>query len=121
MTILWIELKNYQKLINKIMKKQKDKLNNLYKIKPLKWKNKGNDYYSADTIFGSYNIGKTYNPSRFEKKYEWSYCFDEYYDEGRFYVNSIAEAKQAALAEWVSRISLGLKKVNKKQLSSCEK
>lgn len=78
-------------------------LNTVFTIKPLEWntnKVAPFNFFIADTPFGHYAITRID-----EDVVEWSYYFDEYYDEGRFTVSSIEEAKEAALKHWIERVS----------------
>lgn len=80
----------------------------LYKIKPLKWEGKLKEEFdslNAYTPFGSYTINLNDPDSLHEQKYLWSYCFDEYYDEGEFYADTLKEAKKACQKHWEERLS----------------
>lgn len=86
----------------------------LYRVKPLEWivsKNpdEAGERFSASTPFGNYYVesgeyradvyGRPMSPA-------WSYCFDEYYDEGGpTEEESVDAAKAAAEAHWLERIS----------------
>jgi len=77
-------------------------IENTYKLLPLEW-NGSSTYKSAGTAFGSYRVYcDDYN------NWEWGYCFDEYYDEEKFSVDSMEEGMEAAWEHWVSRITTAL-------------
>jgi len=84
-----------------------------YKIKPLKWQGEVNESQSmeARTPFGSYRIYEKSNVREWETKYSWSFCFDEYYDEGDFECNTVAEGKKSANKHWTERIEQALVKI----------
>ena len=83
--------------------------NKRYKIKPLVWKGvitEEFDVTSAYTPFGSYRIEMLDEEDL--HPFEFSYCFHEYYDEGREYCDSVEEGKIIAENDWLRRITMGL-------------
>ena len=77
-----------------------------FTIKPLEWTGKIEEEYDslyAYTPFGNYSINM-HEAGRLT----WGYCFDEYYDEENFEVDSIDEAKKAAIKHWIDRIKPAL-------------
>lgn len=74
-----------------------------YTIRPLEWDDKELieefDSISAPTCFGNYRVEKT------EDGFRWSYCFDEYYDEGYSECDSAEDGKAKAEAHWFERLS----------------
>jgi len=80
----------------------------LYKIKPLDWIRANNlkSTYSVYTIFGNMRVEYIG-----EGLYRWSYCFDEYYDEGWFDVDSLEEAKSEAEKFYLTRLLDALEEV----------
>lgn len=71
-------------------------MDNLYKIKPLAWVEWSASYgmWKAETPFGHYTVTKR----------QWSYYFDNNYDNGAFPCTSIKAGKAAAEAHWRERI-----------------
>jgi hypothetical protein len=58
----------------------------------------GDEIHSANTPFGSYRVEK------YEGRWKWRYCFDEYYDEDENSCDDLAEGKQFAQAHWDDRV-----------------
>lgn len=69
-----------------------------YKIKRLEWV-PNCQQWEANTIFGSLFVNQEEDGSVF-----FSYCVDEYYDEGRESCESIEEGKAKAEAWYLSRL-----------------
>lgn len=74
-------------------------------VKPLEWKlswgpdQDGDECHVASTPFGTVAVERLYG------KWQWRYCFDEYYDEDQTQCDSLEDGKAAAQAMWNSRIS----------------
>ena len=77
----------------------------LYKIKELKWESIGSGIYVAQTIFGNMRIEKL------GFSYRFSYCFDEYYDEGSEIFDRGDEAKDYAEKFYKERLEDALEHV----------
>lgn len=58
----------------------------------------GDMSYAAGTPFGSYSVNTR------DGRWEWRYCFDEYYDEYEGECASLDEGKALAQANWDERI-----------------
>lgn len=91
----------------------------LFKIKPLKWEKEETDEdeirYAARNTFGSFFVFRVNDKEAYNyNSYYWGYCFDEYYDEGKFECNSIADGKKKAFKFWKSRLLNCLDKVTRK-------
>lgn len=70
---------------------------------PLEWSERRDGCVEAVTPFGSYRV----EPADREigiLSPRWSYCFDEYYDEGQFECASVDEGKALAQAHWDERV-----------------
>ena len=77
--------------------------NERFIVTPLEWDGPEDDtgiFKTAPTPFGHYTI--EHGPDRYG--YHWGYCFDEYYDEGKFRADSFDAAKEAAGEHWLERI-----------------
>lgn len=80
----------------------------MYKIKPLEWQESTRDDWfaaHASVPFGRYSV------TNYEGKVTWEYCFDDCFDEETFEVASVEEAKAAAEAHWIERLSGALEPV----------
>lgn len=74
----------------------------LYQISPLEWDGKtcGTEaFYTASTPFGQYAVSQDDDGSC-----RWSYCFDEYYDDGTTHCDSLEDAKRLAEEHWQQRL-----------------
>lgn len=94
------------------MKQSKQKL---FTIRPLKWK-RGAWTPFQHTLVAHVPMGRYYiEEKRDSKTMKWgkpelSWCFDEYYDQGRAgWCHSIKEGKQVAEYDWLDRIMPALK------------
>lgn len=74
-----------------------------YTVKPLEWEShvddNGNDRWLAGTVCGLMRVRR--------KQYtgwEWSYCFDEYYDKGTRHCDSAEDGKRQAEAYYLERL-----------------
>ena len=71
---------------------------------PLSWEyswgpdQDGDESHAAGTPFGSYRVEK------YEGRWKWRYCFDEYYDEDESECESLEEGKQLSQAHWDERV-----------------
>jgi hypothetical protein len=75
-----------------------------YVIAPLEWSGRDNErgvFKTASTPFGSYTL--KCDPGG--HNCEWGYCFNEYYDENSFPVDSLQGGMDAAWADWVDRLT----------------
>lgn len=92
-------------------------MSELYKIKPLQWEKDNRRMYVATTPFGKFYIirVRTYtgDDAKGKDKWEASYCFDEYFDEGRALFSTIRQCKAWAAAEWDERMQMCLEEVGK--------
>jgi hypothetical protein len=74
-------------------------------VKPLEFKlergpdEEGDETHRAHTPFGSYSVSCT------SGRWEWSYCFDEYYDEADAECENLSEGIVAANAHWAERVA----------------
>jgi hypothetical protein len=59
----------------------------------------GDESHEAPTPFGSYRVEKCGG------RWQWRYCFDEYYDEDETPCNSYEEGVAAAQAHWLDRVA----------------
>jgi hypothetical protein len=78
-----------------------------YKIRKLKWEGKLKERFDnilAITSLGSFSISKM-DEDCLGNKYFWSYCFEEYYDEGHFEVKTLKQAKQEAQKYFEKRVT----------------
>jgi len=82
-----------------------------YIIKDLEW-----EEYTYGTvlrfcycasIFGTMRVEKNYND-----RWQWSYCFNEYYDEDCFTCDSLEDGKAKANEFYLSRLIPGLENVS---------
>lgn len=88
-----------------------------YTIRPLKWEHKKDDTsetFRAGVPMGSYEVKR--HRAEFEESgewlaWQWSYCFDEYYDEGACECDSAKAGKDLAWSDWLQRIESALKPV----------
>lgn len=84
-----------------------------YTIKPLKWEHvKRDDYecWSAHPgILGSLYVNTDSPLSSSSWQFQW--CVDEYYDEGREYFDTAEEAKARAEAWYLERLTVALEEV----------
>lgn len=95
--------------------------NTLFRIKPLEWEGEILGLYDsimAYTPFGNYTIRRNiiYDDLGEDCSVDgfiWEYCFDEYYNEGYYAVDSIEQAKSDALKHWVERLSKSLIEIEK--------
>lgn len=81
-----------------------------YTIKTLDWQPISLDRdigISVDTIFGSMRVEREHGG-----QYEWSYCFDEYYDEDSGYVDSETEAVNYLESLYYSRLLHALEEID---------
>jgi hypothetical protein len=77
-----------------------------FTIKPLEWNGKIKKEY--DSLYANTPFGNYYINMHEAGQLTWGYSFDEYYDEENFEVDSIEEAKEAALRHWIDRITPAL-------------
>ena len=100
----WKETDDYKQLV-----KESDSLpcvSTRFTIKPLEWTGKIEEEY--DSLYSNTPFGNYYITMHESGRLTWRYCFDEYYDEETFEVDSIDEAKEAALKHWTDRIKPAL-------------
>lgn len=83
----------------------------LYLVRPLKWRHVRDDCWTADTVLGSINVELDGDC------YVWQFCFDEFYDEGRYAVSSVAEGKREAEAFYLRRLLPALDPVEAEEKS----
>lgn len=72
--------------------------NDSFCIAPLKWELARKNCHRATTPFGMYYV------ERRNGGWHWSYCFDEFYDEGDDKCRSLEDGKAKAWAHWQERI-----------------
>lgn len=88
-----------------------------YSIKPLKWeisKNKISENYTAHVPMGTYTVFRNrrdWDEAQPFENWQWSYCFDEYYDESTQDCESLKEGKNKCWEDWIKRILPALKEV----------
>lgn len=58
----------------------------------------GDESHAAGTPFGSYTVEK------FEGRWKWRVCFDEYYDETEGECDDLDEGKRLAQSHWDERV-----------------
>lgn len=80
-----------------------------YTIKPLKWEKFFNDdvqQYRCGVPMGTYTIrrDKWSNEDGSWSKWQFEYCFDEYYDDGARECDNAKHGKQLAEEDWLRRI-----------------
>lgn len=89
----------------------------LFRIKPLVWEE---SHDSTSQSFSASVPGNTYYVRRNRQHYEedgawtawkWTYCFDEYYDEGEEECASAKAGKEAAWQHWLARLETALEEV----------
>lgn len=83
----------------------------VYTVKPLKWmqeKGRNPTRWRADTIFTTLNIRQDH-PLHGKATYRFSFCVDEYYDEGESQHNTLKQAKKAAEKWYWQRLKPALK------------
>jgi hypothetical protein len=70
-----------------------------YAIRKWKWthtiRDDGDETYEPDCAHGNFYVRKI------DGCWHWSYCFDEYYNEGQHEVSSATEGKEAAWKHWL--------------------
>ena len=85
-----------------------------FEIKSFDWDTSGpgedgDQNWIVKTPFGNYTI-RSFHESQ-PGIFTWSYCFDEYWDEGQFDAKTLEDAKQAAWNHWVERLSSALTEI----------
>jgi hypothetical protein len=87
----------------------------LFRFKGFEWEGVeprlGEDGYPTggfwcNTPFGSMQVGRRYDGMPHDSlRLQWSYCFDEYYDEGQHDCDTAEHGKAAAEAYFLERLS----------------
>lgn len=65
----------------------------------LTWEKRDETYTTANTSFGSYSVDKSAYDG-----WQWSYCFEEYYNEGGASCDDMADGMARAEAHWRERV-----------------
>lgn len=90
--------------------------NKAYIIKPLIWSGEdpvfdSNNQYSTKGYYAKVPMGSYSINANSRGRFDVSYCFDEYYDEGEFEAETIEEAKNKAQEDFIQRILPSLEEV----------
>lgn len=80
-----------------------------YRIKPLEWM-RTNDGAVSHCVLGDFAVYKIEQDDG-SFRWHWSYCFDEYYNEGFEECRSMMEGKAKAEALYIERIKQALEDV----------
>lgn len=84
-----------------------------YRIKALEWQKTPNGI-DAFCILGDFSVYKHFYDPDDDTKFwwVWSFCFDEYYNEGHQQCRTMKEGKQRAEALYLERIKQALETVD---------
>ena len=99
-------------------------MSDTYQITPLEWEFSGSDYHetwSAGTTFAELTVNRirvAVEDGSPWAGWKWSYCFDEYHDEGYQECESPEEGKRLAEEHWQKRLREGLTQVQENSHSS---
>lgn len=82
-----------------------------YRIKPLEWeRQKHGGGIAAYCVLGDFKVYKSEGEDG-KFKWFWSYCFDEYFNEGYEECRTMKEGRQKAEALYIERIKQALEAV----------
>lgn len=79
-----------------------------YEIRPLKWKHHKSDIsdsWDAENGRGNYRVARLWDDDgNLCNRFQWEYCYDEYYDEGGGECKNFKEGKAKCEAHYRERV-----------------